>query len=207
VIHTRVFIITETHCSHLHQPERGRRYASSSSHHTYQLRLGMLLEIECVCVCRAMCMCVGGWVGIRRCLSVRWFVLCMCDLRSLVELHLHYRMATPASSNAQVGRYKMFLHFEARVQSFPAPTCIVHPAAILLHDYWALCDPPSDLPCICHTPYSDDDCIPPRDTFPHQDSTGTAPSGTSPPAQPPPPPQTRGTQSHSAPTQLKQYWS
>jgi len=49
----------------------------------------------------------------------------------------------------------------------------------------------------------DDDCIPPRDTSPHQDSTGTAPSGTPPPAQPPPPPRTRGTQSHSAPTPLK----
>ena len=50
---------------------------------------------------------------------------------------------------------------------------------------------------------SDDDCIPRRDTSPHQDSTGTAPSGTSPPAQPPPPSQTRKTQSHSAPTPLK----
>jgi len=46
-------------------------------------------------------------------------------------------------------------------------------------------------------------CLPPRDTSPHQNSTGTAPSGTPPPAQPPPPPQTRGTQSHSAPTALK----
>ena len=46
-------------------------------------------------------------------------------------------------------------------------------------------------------------CLPPRDTSPHQDSTGTAPSGTPPPAQPPPPPQTWGTQSHSAPTLLE----
>ena len=49
----------------------------------------------------------------------------------------------------------------------------------------------------------DDDCIPPRDTSPHQDSTSTAPSGTPPPAQPPPPPLTWETQSHSAPTPLK----
>jgi len=48
-----------------------------------------------------------------------------------------------------------------------------------------------------------DDCIPPRGTSPHQDSTGTVPSGTPPPAQPPPPPQTWVTQSHSAPTPLK----
>jgi len=32
--------------------------------------------------------------------------------------------------------------------------------------------------------------IPLRDTSPHQDSAGTAPSGTPPPTQPPPPPQT-----------------
>jgi len=42
----------------------------------------------------------------------------------------------------------------------------------------------------------------PERTFPHQDSAGTAPSGTPPPAQPPPLPQRRGTQSHSAQTQL-----
>ena len=45
--------------------------------------------------------------------------------------------------------------------------------------------------------------IHPRDISPHQDSAGTAPSGTSPPAQPPPPPQIQGTQAHSAPTLLK----
>ena len=38
---------------------------------------------------------------------------------------------------------------------------------------------------------------------PGQHSAGTAPSGTPPPAQPPPPPQTRRTQSHSAPTLVK----
>jgi len=43
------------------------------------------------------------------------------------------------------------------------------------------------------------------DTSPHQDSAGTAPSGTPPPAQPPSPPQTRGTQSHSTPTPLKRF--
>jgi len=65
--------------------------------------------------------------------------------------------------------------------------------------------PSSSLPilvgvCVCITMIS----IPPRDTSSHQDSAGTAPSGTPPPAQPPPPPpQTRGTQSHSPQTQLK----
>jgi len=46
-------------------------------------------------------------------------------------------------------------------------------------------------------------CLPPRDTSPHQDSAGTAPSGTPPPVQPPLPPQKRRTQSHSARTPLK----
>jgi len=46
-------------------------------------------------------------------------------------------------------------------------------------------------------------CLLPRDTSPYQDGAGTTPSVTPPPAQPPSPPQTRGTQSHSAPTPLK----
>jgi len=45
--------------------------------------------------------------------------------------------------------------------------------------------------------------MPPRDTSPHQDSAGAAPSGTPPPAQLSPPLQTRGTQSHSALTPPK----
>ena len=57
------------------------------------------------------------------------------------------------------GRDKIFLYFEAFVHestilSFPAPACIFHPGAILLHDYWAVYDPPSDLPFGCHTPYN-----------------------------------------------------
>ena len=55
--------------------------------------------------------------------------------------------------------YKIFFYFEAVVHdstifSFPAPTCIAHPGAILLHDYWAVYDPASDLPCVRHTPYN-----------------------------------------------------
>jgi len=46
-------------------------------------------------------------------------------------------------------------------------------------------------------------CIPLRDTSPHRDSAGIAPSGTPPLAQPTPTPQTRGAQSHSAPTPLE----
>ena len=52
-------------------------------------------------------------------------------------------------------------------------------------------------------PKGHNDCIPPSDTSLHQDSTGTAPSATPPPAQPSPPSQTRETKSHSAPTPLK----
>ena len=58
-----------------------------------------------------------------------------------------------------LGLYEIFVHFEAVVQestilSFPAPTCIAHPGAILLHDYWAVYDSPSDLPFVCCTPYN-----------------------------------------------------
>jgi len=45
--------------------------------------------------------------------------------------------------------------------------------------------------------------IPPTNSSRQQESVGTDPSGASPPAQPLPPPQTRGTQSHSAPTTLE----
>ena len=46
--------------------------------------------------------------------------------------------------------YKIFVYFEAVVHestilSFPPPTCIAHPGAILLHDYWTVYDSPSDL--------------------------------------------------------------
>ena len=38
---------------------------------------------------------------------------------------------------------------ESIILSFTPPTCIAHPGAILLHDYWAVYDSPSDLPCAC----------------------------------------------------------
>jgi len=44
---------------------------------------------------------------------------------------------------------------------------------------------PDDLDSPSQPMMIDDDCLPPRDTSPHHDSTGTAPSGTPPPAQPP----------------------
>ena len=37
---------------------------------------------------------------------------------------------------------------------FPPPICIAHPGAIVLQDYWALYDSPSDFPCVCYTPYN-----------------------------------------------------
>ena len=42
-----------------------------------------------------------------------------------------------------LGLYKMFVYVEAVVRestilSFPPPTCIAHPAAILLHGYWTV---------------------------------------------------------------------
>ena len=43
---------------------------------------------------------------------------------------------------------------ESTILSFPSPTCIAHPSAILLHDYPAVYDSPSDLPFVCYTPYN-----------------------------------------------------
>jgi len=46
-----------------------------------------------------------------------------------------------------LGLYKLFVDFEGCahepiIYSFPAPTCIAYPGAILLHDFWAVYDPP-----------------------------------------------------------------
>jgi len=61
------------------------------------------------------------------------------------------------------------------------PACIAHTVAILLHGYWVM---------MMYTP---------ERHLPTSGQHGPAPSGTPPLAQPPPPPQTRETQSHSAP--------
>jgi len=55
------------------------------------------------------------------------------------------------------GLYKILFYFEAAVHestllSFPPPTYIAHPGAILLHDYWAVYDFLSGLPFVCYTP-------------------------------------------------------
>jgi len=57
------------------------------------------------------------------------------------------------------GLYKIFVYFEAVVNestilSFPPHTCIAHPGAIRLHDYWTVYNSPSDLPFVCYTPYT-----------------------------------------------------
>jgi len=46
-------------------------------------------------------------------------------------------------TSTQLGLYKIFVYFEAIVHestilSFPPPTCIAHPGAILLHDNWTV---------------------------------------------------------------------
>ena len=57
------------------------------------------------------------------------------------------------------GLYKILFSCEAVVHesticSFPPPTCIAHPGAILVHDYWAVYDPPSELSFVCYAPYN-----------------------------------------------------
>jgi len=42
---------------------------------------------------------------------------------------------------------------DSTILSFPPPTCIAYPGAILSHDYWTVYDSPSDLLCVCYTPY------------------------------------------------------
>jgi len=64
-----------------------------------------------------------------------------------------------AQGTFRLGLYKIFVDFEAVVYkatilSFPTPTCIAHPGAILLHDDWTVYDSPSDLLFVCYTPYN-----------------------------------------------------
>jgi len=66
---------------------------------------------------------------------------------------------TPCQTKQCLGLYKIFIYVEAVVHastilSFPPPTCISHLGAILLHDYWAVYDSPSNLPSVCYTPYN-----------------------------------------------------
>jgi len=56
-----------------------------------------------------------------------------------------------------VGLYNIFFYFEAFVHesiilSFPPPTCIGHTVATVMYDQWAVYEPPSDLPFVCHAP-------------------------------------------------------
>jgi len=53
-----------------------------------------------------------------------------------------YSFASRRLSTNQASRYP------------PPPTCNAHTIAILVHDCCAIYDPPSDLICVCHTPYN-----------------------------------------------------
>ena len=60
---------------------------------------------------------------------------------------------------AHVGLYTIFVYLEVVVHkssflSPSLPTCIAHPGAIRLHDYWTVCDSPSELPFVCYIPYN-----------------------------------------------------
>jgi len=62
-------------------------------------------------------------------------------------------------ASLQFGLYKIFVYFEAVVHestilSFPPPTCIAHPGAILLHDSRTIYESPSDLAFASYTPYN-----------------------------------------------------
>jgi len=57
-----------------------------------------------------------------------------------------------------LGLYNILFYFKAVVHistilSPPPSTGFAHPGAILLHDYWAVYDFPSELPFVCCIPY------------------------------------------------------
>jgi len=62
---------------------------------------------------------------------------------STLAVELFYSETRACSSESRVDIYKIFVYFEAIVHestilSFPPPTCIAHPGAILLHDDWTV---------------------------------------------------------------------
>jgi len=83
---------------------------------------------------------------------------CTCEKKK--KRH-HVRGSTGRHLRRPVGSrfvlYKIFVYFEAAVHqsailSPPAPTCIVHPGAILLRNHWIVYDSLSDLPFVCCIP-------------------------------------------------------
>jgi len=59
-----------------------------------------------------------------------------------------------AGMYASLGLYTRFVYLDADVhestiRSLPRPPAFAHPSAILLHDYWAIYDFPSDLAFVC----------------------------------------------------------
>jgi len=59
---------------------------------------------------------------------------------------------TPPSTSLLYAIVSSFVH-ESIVLAFFWLSCIAHTVALLLHDYWAIYDPPLDLPFVCHAPY------------------------------------------------------
>ena len=67
-----------------------------------------------------------------------------------INIHIHVDIGVrPCAHRSRpkdpppLGLYNILFYFEASVHestilSFPAPTCIAHPGAVLLHDYWAV---------------------------------------------------------------------
>jgi len=62
------------------------------------------------------------------------------------------RCVVPFSLNKILFHFKALL-WESIILSSPPPTCIAHPGAIVLHEYWTVYDSPSDLPFVCYTQY------------------------------------------------------
>jgi len=86
-------------------------------------------------------------------------VLQHCVVGVVAHVQVSPAAARPARWRLHVGLYKIFVYVEAvlhksTILSFPPPTCIAHPAAVLLHDDWTVYDSLSDLPFVCYTPYN-----------------------------------------------------
>jgi len=74
-------------------------------------------------------------------------------------VHLHISFYRVTQEVAYLGLYRTLFYFEAHMHELtilatPTPTCIAHPGVTLMHGYWAVCDSPSELPCVCYSPHN-----------------------------------------------------
>jgi len=135
----------------------------------------------CVCVCYTYThtyMCVRAWVRVRLCVRA-----CMC-VCARVRVHARARVCALACVCAVYARARarvcMHVCWGSGMLLSPAPQRLTGAPGMNARPSGCVCAGAlvRVYTCVFGRAGGDDDCLPSRDTSPHPDSTGTAPSGT-----------------------------